>query len=685
VSTEPGVDSATTVTGLASNYVLAPTTGLAATITPAALTLSAVSDAKVYDGSTASSLTPTVTGTVFAGDSLSGLSQSFNSKDVVSAKFVSVNPSYRLEDGNGGRNYTVTSVTTSPARITQRPLSNWTGKASGNWSDVANWDALPDGDNVASVAIPAVSGLQVTYDLKALNLVSLSNAARLVVDGEGMKLGGLTNTGSVVVNSALDLSGVKTEGAGTVLNQGQLTLAGTALSSALTNSNSGTVLASGSNTLASVVNSGAFNVSSGDTRVTGTFTQTAGTTTLGAAGGATGLLGAGSGGTVSGGEFRGSGTFAGNLNLSNAVLSPGFSPGAITVEGNLVLGPGTTLEIELGGTGPASFDRVNATGSMQLGGQMVVSSLDGFRPAADQSFQILSSGGAVSGSLASVGTTGTGLEALQPRGLQLASAGSTAPVPTATTTLVSPVLETEIAQVIINTVTQTPSITGTGAGTSTSSVSNLSNSLASAGLTTSATRTLTPPTYVAPTPAPAPATVTAPTAPSASPAPAPSGTTTTSASPSPSPSPAPASSSPSPSPASASSPAPAPAAGSSSDEKKTESAASPSPSPAPAAEPSPASSPSPSPAPAAASAAAQAAAAQSSAPAPAPVVPTVRNTAVKSLELDGAPAPAPTTSSSKATSEVSYAKPAQTPGSSSSGGSSSSSGSSSTAAPRKDC
>jgi hypothetical protein len=40
----------------------------------------------------------------------------------------------------------------------------------------------------------------------------------------------------------------------------------------------GTVLASGSNTLASVVNSGAFTVSSGDTRVTGTFTQTAGTT-----------------------------------------------------------------------------------------------------------------------------------------------------------------------------------------------------------------------------------------------------------------------------------------------------------------------------------------------------------------------------------------------------------------------
>src|SRR5690606_14066436 len=78
------------------------------TITPATLTLNAVTDHKTYDGTTDSSVSPTVTG-LMNGDSLSGLSQSFDSKNVLGTdgSTLNVNEGYALDDGNDGNNYLV--------------------------------------------------------------------------------------------------------------------------------------------------------------------------------------------------------------------------------------------------------------------------------------------------------------------------------------------------------------------------------------------------------------------------------------------------------------------------------------------------------------------------------------------------------------------------------------------------
>jgi hypothetical protein len=103
----------------------------------------------------------------------------------------------------------------------------------------------------------------------------------------------------------------------------------------------------GANTLASVVNSGAFNVTSGSTQVKGTFSQISGTTRLSSAGGPSATLEAGEGFAFNGGRLEGTGTLVGNVNVNNAVVAPGFSPGAINVEGNLTLGSGSTLEIQI--------------------------------------------------------------------------------------------------------------------------------------------------------------------------------------------------------------------------------------------------------------------------------------------------------------------------------------------------
>jgi hypothetical protein len=398
------------------------------------------------------------------------------------------------------------------------------------------------------------------------------------------------------------------------------------------------VLASGSNTLASVANSGTFNVASGSTRVTGGFTQTGGTTTLGAPGGGASL---GAATSLTGGRLQGTGTVGGNLNVSNAVLAPGFSPGALSIEGDLSLGAGSTLQMELGGTDPASYDRILATGNLQLGGDLIVSSDNGFRAAAGQTFQLFTVQGSVSGSLGSVSTSGGNLEALQLSSLVVSSASGSTTIPAITSSLYLPALETQI----LNSVTPATGTT-TAATSSSSSPSITRTALSSTSMTGSALKVLVPPPYVpppapapAPVPSPAPApltTIAAPTPPASAPA---------SASPSPGQAPAPAPSPP-PSPA-----APAPAGDNTTEDKKTETA--PTPTPAPAASPAA----SPAPAPSAAKAAEAAAQSPAPSPSPAPAVPVVRTAAVKSLDLDPAPAPAATTSSRKETAEVSYATP----------------------------
>jgi hypothetical protein len=88
------------------------------TITAALLIITATSDTKVYDGTTASSKTPTY-GTLYGSDTVTGLAQAFASKDVLGANGSTLNVTgYTVNDGNGGKDYT---VTTKPASGTITP------------------------------------------------------------------------------------------------------------------------------------------------------------------------------------------------------------------------------------------------------------------------------------------------------------------------------------------------------------------------------------------------------------------------------------------------------------------------------------------------------------------------------------------------------------------------------------
>jgi hypothetical protein len=131
-SKSAGSESISNLTGLTlnnANYTLAGGSGTV-TITKAPLTISATSGSKVYDGTTSTLATPAVTsGTLFGGDSLTGLSQSFASRNGIGSNgsTLAVNNTYTLSDGNNGNNYNVTLATATgtitPKAITETGLS----------------------------------------------------------------------------------------------------------------------------------------------------------------------------------------------------------------------------------------------------------------------------------------------------------------------------------------------------------------------------------------------------------------------------------------------------------------------------------------------------------------------------------------------------------------------------------
>jgi hypothetical protein len=95
--------------------------------------------------------------------------------------------------------------------------------------------------------------------------------------------------------------------------------------------------------------------------------------------------------TVFFGSVSGSGAFtgAGTVNFEGD-LSPGSSPAAVHFSGDAVLGPESTLQIELGGTAAGlQYDQINAAGELSLGGTLEISLIDGFVPALGQSFDFL--------------------------------------------------------------------------------------------------------------------------------------------------------------------------------------------------------------------------------------------------------------------------------------------------------
>src|SRR5439155_6047196 len=108
------------------------------TINQRALTITAVTDSKTYDGTTTSTLTPTF-GSLQAGDTTTTFSQAFDSRN---AGARTLTPSGIVNDGNSGNNYSYTFNTAS-GTISQRAITVTAVTDSKNYDGTTTSTVMP--------------------------------------------------------------------------------------------------------------------------------------------------------------------------------------------------------------------------------------------------------------------------------------------------------------------------------------------------------------------------------------------------------------------------------------------------------------------------------------------------------------------------------------------------------------
>ena len=106
------------------------------------------------------------------------------------------------------------------------------------------------------------------------------------------------------------------------------------------------------------------------------------------------VVSAGGAFSLTAGVIGGSGSIGGDLENSGGTVSPGNSPGVLTIEGDYHQSTGGKLRIELGGlTVGQDYDMLDVGGEVLLeGGTLEVLLLDGFTPSAGDLFDILDFG-----------------------------------------------------------------------------------------------------------------------------------------------------------------------------------------------------------------------------------------------------------------------------------------------------
>eukprot|EP01133_Synstelium_polycarpum_P019994 gene19994-23960_t len=141
-------------TGLASNYTVSNPTGLTASITPKALTVTGqLAGNKVYDGNAQASLSGGVLSGLVGGETLGfgGQMAVFSDKNAANGKAVTVTGTTLVDTSTGlASNYTVSNPTGLTASITPKALTV-TGQLAGN--------KVYDGDVLASLSGGVLNGL----------------------------------------------------------------------------------------------------------------------------------------------------------------------------------------------------------------------------------------------------------------------------------------------------------------------------------------------------------------------------------------------------------------------------------------------------------------------------------------------------------------------------------------------
>lgn len=102
-----------------------------------------------------------------------------------------------------------------------------------------------------------------------------------------------------------------------------------------------------------------------------------------------GILRVGEGGILAGG-----GIINGSVLVDGGSLSPGFSPGILSINGDLNIASLGSLSIEIGGEIPGvDYDVLDVTGNIDIDGTIFVTLIDGYRPGRGDVFDLFRFGG----------------------------------------------------------------------------------------------------------------------------------------------------------------------------------------------------------------------------------------------------------------------------------------------------
>lgn len=235
---------------------------------------------------------------------------------------------------------------------------------------------------IATGAGAGTIGLTTTAanDLSFGGTTNINDALVLSIGGNILFPAGanFTTSGGLMLNSPTQIAATAT------VNVTGGTLSATqpvANAGVLTKGNAGTSTFSGG-----FSNSGTVNVNAGTLDLAGGYNDAGGTLMMGGGG----INAPGGGLILNTGMLGGSGTLTGNLLNNGGTLIVGSSPGTMTINGNLALGPSSVLDIELGGTSQGvSYDLLSVTGTATLGGTMNVGLHGGFTGSAGDAFDVI--------------------------------------------------------------------------------------------------------------------------------------------------------------------------------------------------------------------------------------------------------------------------------------------------------
>jgi uncharacterized repeat protein (TIGR01451 family) len=151
-------------------------------ITARAVTVTAASSTKGYDGTASSTATPTVTGGSLATGDTAAFTETFNNKNAGTGKTLTAAGS--VSDGNGGHNYTVTFATVATGEIDARAVTVTAATNTKNYDGTTSAAAVPTVSSPGLVTGDTAAFTE-TYDTAAVGTGKTLTPAGSVSDGNG--------------------------------------------------------------------------------------------------------------------------------------------------------------------------------------------------------------------------------------------------------------------------------------------------------------------------------------------------------------------------------------------------------------------------------------------------------------------------------------------------------------------